>query len=120
LRIVSITPTPGSNRYAIVCPNGHPFETTGDNRGRVKCPTCKREASLHNLLEDYQATPAESFKKLRAIAKEAREIYEKWLSIPELKRDRGEGKILADKFNELCSKAKILSSKIPSKVKVTS
>jgi len=108
LRIIDSKPTPGSNLYSVVCPNGHPFTTAGDSSGRVKCPKCKREGKLREMIKAWKATPAEKIARLKEISAEARELYSKWLGLPEPEKTNSEGKAMTAKLNEYYSEAKAL------------
>ncbi|MDO9580847.1 MAG: hypothetical protein Q7J06_09835, partial [Bacteroidales bacterium] len=100
MRIIDSIPTPGSNLYSVVCYCGFPFKTTADNRGKVKCPSCRREGNLREMIKAWKATPEEKLQRLKEISEKARALYEKWLAVPELERANGEGKTMAVKLNE--------------------
>lgn len=112
MRIVDDILTPGSNLYSIVCFCGFPFKTTADNRKRVKCPNCRREANLHALVKAWKTTPEEKLSRLKEVSTKARELYSRWLAIPELERAEGEGKVIAAKLDEYYSEAKALMAEL--------
>jgi len=112
LRITESILTPGSELYSVVCFCGFPFKTTADNRKRVKCPNCHREADLHALLKAWKATPEEKLARLKEVSTKARELYSKWLAIPELERAEGEGKAIGVKLNEYYSEAKAIMAEL--------
>lgn len=112
MKITDSLPTPGSELYSVVCFCGFPFRTTADNRKRVKCPNCHREADLHALVKAWKATPEEKLARLKEVSSKARELYIKWLAIPEFERVEGEGKAMAIKLDEYYSEAKILMGEL--------
>ena len=112
MRIIDSTPTPGSNLYSVVCYCGFPFKTTADNRGKVKCPSCRREADIRILVNEWKATPEEKLQRLKEISEKARALYEKWLAVPELERAKGEGKAMAAKLDEYYAEAKLIMGEI--------
>jgi len=112
VRIVDCTPTPGSNLYSVVCYNGHPFNTAGDNRGRVKCPKCKREGDLREMVKVWKATPAENLQRLREIYAEARKLYTQYEALPEIDRGNTESKAMEAKLDEYYKAAKVIISTV--------
>jgi len=112
VRIIDSMPTPGSELYSVICFCGFPFSTAADNRKRVKCPHCKREADLRKMLKDWKATPEEKLARLKEISTKARELYSKWLAVPELERANGEGKAMAAKLDEYYAEAKLIMGEI--------
>jgi hypothetical protein len=112
LRIVSSIPTPGSERYNVVCYCGFPFSTAGDNRGMVKCPQCKREAPLRELVKAFLATPTEKLARLKDIAVEARSLFTRWDVLPELEKTGPEGKKLTAKLEEYYKEAQAIMAEI--------
>ena len=112
MRIIDSIPTPGSNLYSVVCYCGFPFKTTADNRGRVKCPHCRREGNLREMIKAWKATPEEKLARLKEISTKARELYEKWLAVPELERANGEGKVMAARLDEYYAEAKLIMGEI--------
>jgi hypothetical protein len=118
LRILDCQPVPGSDLYTIVCNCGFPFRTEGDYRGGVKCPKCKKPADLRTLIKAWKATPTEKLARLRELADKAKELYGQWMDLPELKRDRGAGKELAEKLEACYQETKeIMASLEPEKEK---
>lgn len=116
MRIIDCIPVPGSNLYSVVCFCGFPFKTTADNRGKVKCPHCKRESNIREMVNAWRATPVEKLTRLQGIAAEARTLYERWNSLPELKKNEGEGQKLAEKLNEYYAETQeIMASLEPEK-----
>lgn len=112
MRIVDSLPTPGSTLYSVVCWCGRPFNTTGDNRGKAKCPKCHRENDIRAMVTAWTATPAEKLARLKGISAEARALRDRWLALPELKRSEGDGKAMADKLDEFYAEAKWIVAEI--------
>ena len=105
MKIVGSIPTPGSTRYSVVCWCGFPFDTTGDNRGVVKCPHCKRESKLRDMVKAWTATPVEKLARLKDIAAEARSIFLRWDTLPDLQKTKADGKELEARLEEYYKEA---------------
>jgi hypothetical protein len=115
VRIIDSRLTPGAQVYSIVCFCGFPFQTAADNRKKVKCPKCRREADLRVLLKQMNETPKEKLKRLKEVAAAARKLYNQWLAIPEPERDKKEGKEMAGRLEEYFAEARgiIADVKLP-------
>jgi len=106
MRIIDCMPTPGSNLYSVVCYCGFPFKTTADNRGKVKCPHCKREGDLREMIKAWKATPEENLQRLKAISADARALFTQYTAIPEPDRVKDEGKAMEARLDEYYEEAK--------------
>jgi len=112
LKIVGSIPTPGSTRYSVVCWCGFPFDTTGDNRGVVKCPHCKREGKLRDMVKAWTATPAEKLARLKSIAVEARALFLRWDALPDLKKTEPGGKEMGARLDEYYKEAQGIMAEV--------
>ena len=106
MRIIDSMPTPGSELYSVICFCGFPFSTAADNRKRVKCPHCKREADLRKMLKDWKATPEENLRRLKAISADARALFAQYTAIPEPDRVKEKGKAMEARLDEYYEEAK--------------
>ena len=106
MRIVDRLLTPGSNLYSVVCYCGFPFKTTADNRGKVKCPHCKREGDLREMIKAWKATPEENLQRLKELSVKARALFNQYNALSALERVSDEGKAMETKLDEYYKEAK--------------